>query len=172
MRLLWPQTPQESEFLASWAASHIPHMNGLPFGPCASIGFFDAEGVLGGMVVYSDHQPQYGNIQVSFVVANPKCLTRQLLSVLLRYPFTQLGVQRVTAITPADERTSVWRFLSSFGFTREGRVRKGLGTGDAIIWGLLASEWATNRFNVDRVAKKRRRRRKPGTLHLESHALH
>lgn len=155
--------------IAAWAAERIPHMHS--FGPCVAVGFTDAGGEPAGAVVYHNHLPDYGNIEVSFVVANPKCLSRHLLSALLRYPFTQLGVQRVTAITPADERTSVWRFLSTFGFQREGRIRRGLGTGDAIIWGLLASEWATHRYNVKRVEKKRRRRRR-GTLSLESHALH
>lgn len=159
---------QDAE-VAAWAADRIPHMQS--FGPCVAIGFTDARGEPAGAVVYHNHLPTYGNIEVSFVVSNPKCLGRHLLSALLRYPFTQLGVQRVTAITPACERTSVWRFLTTFGFQREGRVRRGLGTGDAIIWGLLASEWETHRFNVNRVARKRRRRKR-GTLSLESHALH
>jgi len=172
MQILYPQSAEDSVVMAKWAAHMIPHMNGQPFDAPASIAFLDDAGEVGGMVVYSSYQPQYGNIQVSFVVANPKCLSRNLLSALLRYPFTQLGVQRVTAITPSDETTSVWRFLQAFGFTREGRVRRGLGTeGDAIIWGLLASEWRTNKFNVDREPKKRRRRKR-GTLSLESHALH
>lgn len=159
---------QDAE-VAAWVAGQIPHMHS--FGACSAIGFRSDDGQIAGGIVFHNYLPDYGNIEVSFAVANPYSLNRHLLSALLRYPFTQLGVQRVTAITPSDERTSVWRFLTQFGFQKEGRVRRGLGTGDAIIWGLLASEWATSRFNVDRVAKKRRRRKR-GTLSLESHALH
>lgn len=155
--------------VAGWCAVQIPHMNGEGFGPCSAIGFTDKLDRPAGGIVYHAFQPQYGNIQISFVVTNPKCLSRHLLTALLRYPFVQLGVQRVTVITPADERTSVWRFLSKFGFAREGRIRKGLGTEDAIIWGLLESEWRGHRYNVERIKKRRRRR---GTLRLEGVALH
>lgn len=171
MRLLFPTNETDSPLMAAWAAMRIPHMNGQGFGPCSAIGWATEEGGMAGVAVYHNHQPQYGNIEMSFVVANPHTLNRHLLSALLRYPFAQLGVKRITVITPSSETTSVWRFLEKFGFQHEGRVRKGLGDDDALIWGLLQSEWVRHRYNVDRVEKRRRRRRR-GTLTLEGHALH
>lgn len=172
MRLWFPNGPLETAQLAGWVASQIPHMNGEGFGPCSAIGVVDDQNRIVGGIVYTDHQPQYGNIYLSFAFADKRWPTRQILSAFLRYPFTQLGCQRVTAITPSDPTTSVWQFLQRFGFSREGRIRKGLKNADAEVWGLLASEWRTNRFNVERqVVRKRRRKRRHGTLHLE-HSVH
>lgn len=134
---------------ARWAAQHIPHMNGEDFGACATVGVVNSEGYPIGAVVFHEYQPQYGNVMVSMASATPKWLTRSLISGILAVPFRQYGVQRLTAITPPGE-TSVARFLQKFGWRREGVIRKGLGSQDAWIWGLLASEWNVHRFNLDR----------------------
>lgn len=170
MKLICLAEPEMIAFVASWVGGKIPHMNGVGFGPCASLAVVDRSNNLAAGLVFHSHQPQYGNIQMSFAAATPRWLTRRLATAILRYPFTQLGVQRVTAITPSDPTTSVWQFLTRFGFQKEGRVRKGLGTDDAIIWGLLASEWRLSRFNADRAVEHKRRRK--GTLRLETHAIH
>lgn len=136
--------------VAGWVASHIPTMMGENFGPCSAIGVASETGQPIAGVVYHNHFPQYRNIELSVAAVSPKWLTRPIITSLLRYPFVQLGVRRLTVVTPADRQTSVWRFLTKFGFQREGLIRKGLGTQDAVVWGLLASEWRFNRYNLDR----------------------
>lgn len=145
MRLVLDQGAE----VAAWVATQIPHMNGEGFGPSAAIGVVDAlgRGVAG--VVFHSHRPQYGDCMVSMASVSPKWLTKSLISGILSVPFGQYGANRITAITPPGA-TSVSRFLTKFGFRREGVIREGLGNQDAWIWGLLASEWRWSKFNLAR----------------------
>lgn len=143
---------QTSIPMATWIGARIPHMNGGDFGVAviaAMIGSEDAKPIAG--IVYHNYLPQYGNIDMSVATDSPRWLTKNIISEIMRYPFKQLKVRRITVVTPANRQTSVWRFLTKFGFRQEGRIRQGLGTKDAVIWGLLASEWASSPFNADRV---------------------
>lgn len=157
--------------VARWVAQRIPHMNGEPFGPCAALGVVNNSGVPLGGVVFTDHSPKTRNIMVSFAADSPKWLTRRLITQIMRYPFTQLGVRRCTALVPPSAINAT-RFLERMNWRREGCIRFGFGDQDAIVWGLLDSEWRFNPYNADRAVepKKRRRRRKRGTLHLHEGA--
>jgi RimJ/RimL family protein N-acetyltransferase len=147
VRLEWDRTGA----VAGWVARRIPAMEGTPGFPADAVSFcvLSSDGRPLGGVVYTDWQPTYRSIQISFASASPKFLTPRLLSDILEYPFGQLGCSRVTSITPS-QTASALRFLNKFGFRREGLIRRGFGTDDAIISGLLAEEWAEHRFNVRR----------------------
>jgi RimJ/RimL family protein N-acetyltransferase len=135
--------------MAAWVASRIPLMAGtLGFEENAvTFGVLSDEAQLLGGVVFTDWQPTYRSIQISFASASPKFLTPRLVTDILEYPFGQLACGRVTSITPS-KTASALRFLEKFGFSREGLIRRGFGTDDAIISGLLAEDWAEHRFNM------------------------
>lgn len=137
--------------VARWVASRIPLMDGtLGFEDKAvSFGVLSDDGVPLGGVVFTDWQPAYRSIQISFASASPRWLTPRLVTSILEYPFAQLACRRLTSITPS-QTASALKFLNKFGFSREGLIRRGFGTDDAIISGLLAEEWAEHRFNVRR----------------------
>jgi RimJ/RimL family protein N-acetyltransferase len=138
--------------VAAWVAARTPHMGeGALFGPCAAIGVADEAGRPLGAVVFSNFQPGFGSIEVSFAADTPRWLTRPLIGAILSYPFVQLDCQRLTAVTPRKARRAR-RFLDRFGFKREGVVRKGFGTDDAIISGLLRTEWLGSKWNRSRPA--------------------
>ena len=138
--------------VAQWVAKRIPTMHGQPFHALAwAIGVEDEAGKPLGGVVFTNHLPAYRSIEVSFASDTPRWLTRRMISGILAYPFTQLGCQRITAITPKKAKAAR-AFLDDFGFKREGVVRRGFGDDDAVISGLLWREWARNRFNVNRRA--------------------
>ena len=133
--------------VAAWVAARIPHMAaGEGFGPCAAIGVADESGRALGGVVFSNFQPRYRSIEVSFAAETPRWLTARLIGGILSYPFVQLGCQRITAVTPR-RAARARRFLDRFGFRREGVVRKGFGADDAIVSGLLEREWRGSRWS-------------------------
>jgi RimJ/RimL family protein N-acetyltransferase len=137
--------------VAAWVAARIPHMGaGADFGPCAAIGVVDAAGRPLGGVVFSSFLPACRSIEVSIAADRARWLTAPLIRGIMSYPFVQLGCQRVTAITPR-RAAPTRRFLDRFGFKREGVLRKGFGTDDAIIHGLLEREWRASRWNRGRV---------------------
>lgn len=134
--------------VARWVAERIPLMAGtLGFEDKAvSFGVLSDNGSPLGGVVFTDWQPAYRSIQISFASASPRWLTPQLVTAILEYPFGQLACSRVTSLTPSQAASAVG-FLNRFGFRREGLIRRGFGTDDAIVSGLLAEEWAEHRFN-------------------------
>jgi len=156
LRLLFNQ----DRAVAHWVAEHIPHMAahiqdfgyGEVFGVGAAIGVVDKRDELVGGVVYHNYDPYYRSIELSCAASTSRWLTREMVGGLLRYPFTQLNCQRCTAVTPR-RATSARRFLEGLGFKREGSVRRGFGDDNAIIYGLLAEEWAQHPLNRARASR-------------------
>ena len=67
-------------------------------------------------------------------------LTREYMGECFRYPFLQLGVQRITGRVPASN-AAARRFDEHLGFTLEGRCRRALAGGeDLLIYGMLKDE--------------------------------
>jgi RimJ/RimL family protein N-acetyltransferase len=145
----------KSADVAAWVAARIPQMQGAgDFGACAAIGVEGEDGRPLGGVVFHNYQPRFRNIEVSFASDTPRWLTRNLIRRILSYPFEQLNCARLTAITPR-KAASARRFLDVFGFKREGLVRRGFGTDDAVISGLLKREWARSRWAAASSAPRR-----------------
>ena len=136
------------QFIAAWVAGRIPHVgNAESFGLYSSIGVLSADGthLLGG-VVYHNYVPAYRSIEISTASETPRWLTKSVIAGIFAYPFTQLQVDRVQAVTPKSS-ASARTFLEKFGFKREGSHRKAYGDfGDAISYGLLRSDWEKCRF--------------------------
>lgn len=151
MRLLYG----ENAAVAHWVACHIPGLesvvastpHGEAFGPSTAIGVINEQGLIVGGVVYHNWQPTYRSIELSFAATDPKWLTQDILSALLRYPFVELDCQRITGFTPKKSRRAR-RFLDRFGFKREGCVEKGFGSDDAIISGLMRTTWERSKWNM------------------------
>lgn len=149
--------------VATWVAHHIAHVGDVDgFGPCAAIGVESDDGQPLGGVVYSQYQPAFRSIEISCAATSRRWLTRPLVRGIMSYPFDQLHCQRVTAITPRRNKPSR-SFLETFGFKREGLIRKGFGDDDAVIYGLLEKEWRASRW----VQEKPEAHRRGVTLQVE-----
>lgn len=132
-----------SEPVAHWVGAQLGCAD---WGPCTAIGVADSADNLIGGVVFNNYRADVGNIEVSFASIRADWLTPRLVRAILHYPFTQLGVRRITTLTPKKNRRAR-QFLKKFGFVEEGNIREGFGTDDMIVSGLLAKEWAKNRFH-------------------------
>ena len=108
-----------------------------------ALGVSDGRDIIATMVIHG-YEPLVGNAQLSFAATTPRWATRSTIAKLLSYPFGQLGCQRLTPLTPARNRRAL-RFNEGIGFKREGIARRGFGTDDCVIMGLLEEErpaWA------------------------------
>lgn len=108
------------------------------FGPCTAIGVIRNERLIGG-VVYHNYQQSYRSIQVSFAFDSPLWATPFVLRAVCRYPFIQLGCDRVTALVIKKNKRSR-KMVEGIGFKLEGVARKGFGRDDCCIYGLLRPE--------------------------------
>lgn len=132
--------------VAAWVAARIPQMTAASdFGPCTAIGVVGADGQPLGGVVFHNWQPRFRNIEISFAADSARWLTRRLIVGILSYPFDQLGVARLTTLTPKKNRPAR-KFIDRFGFRREGVLRRGFGDDDMIVSGLMRREWVAGRY--------------------------
>lgn len=151
MRLLFG----EDKGVAHWVAERVPHLReripyfppGEVFGPAAAIGVARGDELVAG-VVFHNYDPFVRNIEVSMASSTRMWARPHIISGLLRYIFVQAQCVRCTAVTPRSA-TSPRRFLEGLGFKREGSIRRGFGSENAIVYGLLASEWSAGRFRED-----------------------
>lgn len=123
--------------LAKWAGDRIGVSD---FGPCRAIGIIRQQ-TLAAVAVFSNYRAP--NIEISFVVENPRWATPQAVRAIMRYPFVQLDCKRITAVTEATNQRAR-AFLCRLGFQLEGVHPDALPSGDACTYGLLrkdASRW-------------------------------
>ena len=124
-------------YVAKWVAHRIPYVrNG--WNNYTAIGLTDDNHHLICGVVYHDMDASI-NIQMSIASDTPKWATRQTLKWFFHYPFEQLKVQRVTALT-SSSNLNTQKMLERLGYKKEGVIRKAYGDDDALIYGLLREE--------------------------------
>ena len=85
-------------------------------------------------------------IEMTIYSVDKRWCNRHNLNALFGYPFIQLGVERVQALSSLRDE-AVSDFLKRLGFTLEGYHRSAYADGtDALSWGMLKSEckWVPN----------------------------
>ncbi len=123
--------------LSLWASSRLgisPFQNSVAIGVAhggkiAAVAVFD---------LYSDP-----DIRITFVTESARWASPGAVSFILGYPFRQLGVKRLTAITEASNQRAR-AFLCRLGFKQEGIHPDLFPSGEGISYGLLrkdAEKW-------------------------------
>lgn len=131
-----PKTPEENWMLGQWVAQRLPDFAPKDF---TTLAFFE-KGV-GIIAVVLFHHYRYTDIEIVFV-AEPgtKWMQRDLINMVLRYPFEQLHCARCTVIVRKDNRKAR-KMAQQLGFKQEGKIRRADNDGtDMFIYGLLPEE--------------------------------
>lgn len=105
------------EALAQWAEAAYPDCAPLSR-PLAAIGVGSDKDILG-VAIYHNFRQDGNDIEITFVTATPRWATPGNIRELLRYPFVQLGVKRMTAITQKSNKRAR-KLLTGLGFVLEG----------------------------------------------------
>ena len=101
-------------------------------------------GKLVSAVTYSGFQARqdntFYNVEMGIYSVDKRWCNRHYLNVVFKYPFIQLGLERVQTICSANEE-GVMMFNQKLGFKKEGLHRKAWHTGcDSISWSMLKDE--------------------------------
>ena len=104
------------EELAAWAEATYPECSPLPR-PLTAIGIASSDGQVLGVAVYHDFS--HNDVQITFVTATPRWATPGNFRAILHYPFFQLGVKRMTAVTSKSNKKAR-KLLEGVGFKHEG----------------------------------------------------
>lgn len=154
-----------------WVCEHVPHLavripyfeRGQVLGLAAAIGVLDARGEMVAGVVFHAYDPFVRSMEVSCAAVTPRWGNRETFRAILRYPFEQCKVVRLSAATP-KRSTSPRRFLEGLGFRREGAIRRGFVDDTAILYSLLAEDWAAHPLNRGRASKSAEEQRQRSSV--------
>lgn len=130
--------------IADWVAERAGDISSLSPG-YEAFGVTNAAGELIGGVVYTSYRA--GNRTVEMWCAGEgQWLTPRKLKAFFKYPFDELGCNRVSLIV-GRENVESQRFVEKIGFIKEGACKDLLGPGKtALIYRMLKSEcrWLTH----------------------------
>jgi len=132
--------------VAEWVKQKIPHMRTLEWeSSYSAIGVIRRGEFVGGVVFHN-----YRGFDIHLSAAFERgWATPTTIRDIAAYPFTQLSVKRVTAITGKKNKRAR-RALGALGFELEGVAKRGLdGFEDAMIYGLLRErcKWVKDNGN-------------------------
>jgi RimJ/RimL family protein N-acetyltransferase len=138
-----PKTEPEREYLCAWAA----HKVGLDLGDfgvgAQPIGFIVTE-KLEAVAVY--HNYRGGCIEISFATQSPRWANRGAIEAVFAYPFRQLDVRRLTAITKKQNRR-VRKLLEGTGFILEGKLRAAFPDDDGCLYAMTRDYYLRSKWN-------------------------
>lgn len=107
------------------------------FGNCRTITVWSGKKLLA-IVVYSAYTGI--NCEMSVAAKSKNWARKDIISVLLKYPFDQLGCQRITLLVRENNKPVI-RLAERVGFIREGCLRQFHDDGtNCIVLGMLKSE--------------------------------
>jgi hypothetical protein len=122
--------------IAAWIAERVPYTTNLE--PCRCIGFRKR----GGDILYGGAFNEFRGRDVQYHAAcdDPAVLTKSRIRLLFRYPFQQLGVERISCLI-ADSNMRSRKVVEGLGWRQEGRVRQFYAEHeDGVLYGILKTE--------------------------------
>lgn len=143
MKLLYGHDQAVSE----WVSRNIAYLNGQPFGPCSAIGVQSSDGDLMAGVVFHDYQPKFRTMQVSMAAVTPKWATKNIVRLILSYPFLRCGVNKVW-VACAHTNVRPIRFCKGLGFTQEAVLAYQFDSAHAVILRMLRKDYLKT-YEVD-----------------------
>jgi RimJ/RimL family protein N-acetyltransferase len=139
----------QDRLVAEWVAAKLGLSGADDFMPCVAIGIVRDDRLVAG-VVYNNYQTDREgsplSIEMTIASTSPRWASRKVLTELFEYPFIQLRVKRVQALTSVGN-AEAQSLLKRLGFSQEGVHRCAYSDGeDAVSWGMLKHEckWMNN----------------------------
>ena len=129
--------------IAAWIEHRVPYTTNLA--PARCIAFrrrADREIIYGG--AFNEYRGR--DIQYHAACDDPAVLTRSRIRLLFAYPFTQLGVERISCVVAASNRRSR-KVVEGLGWRQEGVIRRFFADDeDGVLYGILKTEckWIGN----------------------------
>ena len=129
--------------MLDWIAERIPAMGkGYQWQMASAVGVVARGKIIAGMAVHG-FLPHYKSCELTFAADSPLWATKQTIRALMKWPFEQLGCERVMCVISSSHTRAI-RINEGLGFRHEGTLRQGCRPDDAVIYGLLredSPEW-------------------------------
>lgn len=146
MRLEYGSNPN----IAAWVADRAPLERPI-FDRGYTIGIFGTDGGLLGGVVYHDHRPSYGTVQLSGAIDSWVAAGPQTARDILAFAFEKLGVFKVWTQSGLSNVRAL-RLLRAYGFKQEAVLAHEYGAEHCVRMRLLRREWEQRNGELRRAA--------------------
>lgn len=149
MNVLRPEDAEPfKEHLVRWCLARLGYKTCWDY--YRTLGVFDGS-ALKAVMVYHNHYPDEGVIEISGAAVDRRWLTRPVLFEMFSYPFDRLGCQlvvmRVSQNNQLANGRGLHRMLRSYGF-KEYRIERLRGRNeDEIIFTLADDVWRANGYH-------------------------
>lgn len=139
-------SPSLKNVVGDWVSKRTTNTGELGFaGNFNAIAVVHNDTLLAGFV-YHDWNPQFQTIHMTLAADTPRWASRRVIEGLLRYPFVELDVQRIT-VTINENNSASLRLAEGIGFKREAVIERGAGKfSNIIVLRLFIEEWHSSRF--------------------------
>jgi RimJ/RimL family protein N-acetyltransferase len=139
--------PSLTPIIGNWVGERVTSTGEISFtGEYEAIGVFDESEIVAGFI-FHEWNPTYKTISMSLAANSPKWGSRRNIEGILRYPFIELGVQRITVTINENNHASI-RLAEGVGFKREAVIERGAGIyGNIIVLRLFVEEWQSGKYN-------------------------
>lgn len=149
---VWAADPEQAEFFRRYPPVSVWPADVLAWFSQSSI-IQNEEGAALGLFSFSNVDNQNRQIEFGLLLDKDACapLSRravavEVLAIELDYAFNYLGFEKVYSKTLAH-RDTIFAGYEQYGFTKEATLRHNIRIGnkyyDEVVYGLLASEWAS-----------------------------
>ena len=127
-----------SEQIMNWIKDRLPEVSPALLGAYMTLGVMKNDELVAACIYY-----EYSGFDMKFSFAaepNVQWATRGVMQSMFAYPFKQLKVDRVTAVT-SHENTRAQSVLRRLGFQLEGIIRKGFdGSKNGFLFGAIKKD--------------------------------
>lgn len=126
--------------VGDWVKERLPIVpKNAEWGPFRAIGVLYNDSLVAG-VVYNQLKQDLRDCHMTIASSQPSWCSKLILKALFDYPFNQIGVARVTAITNQSNKKTK-NMLKRLGFLHEGCIRYYYNPNEgALIYGMIKSE--------------------------------
>ena len=135
----FPATEQRNAFLKAWIEQRLQSN----LGQCACLGVWRDERLIAVCAFNNFKIDTEGprSIELNFAADSPRWASKQVVTWILSYPFVQLQVTRVTALTKKSNKRAR-KLLLGVGFAHEGTHRHAAENLEAVMsYGLVKADF-------------------------------
>lgn len=137
-----PQTPEQNAILAQWLEQRVPDCS--PIGPCQTIAVITGDSRVMAVIAYNNLRDGV-SVEATIAADTPRWATKNHVGAMLAFPFGQLKVRRLMALTKVSNKRTQ-KFLEGVGFVREGKLLDAFPDGNGLLYAMTRRYWLASKW--------------------------